>query len=206
MHGHVSVRDGDRCWINARQTSRIGCRDEDVVSVRIADGRADGAPPSETPLHLAILRARPDVASVLHYHPLYATAFAVAGQPLVTAYNAGVIFGRTVPVFDSPDLIQDDERGDAVARSLGQGRGVLMRGHGATVVGDSVQAAVMAALFLEESARRLAATLPLGDPKPFSDDEIAFALKTLGGASVVEKTWDDAVERARIAGVLDDLS
>src|SRR5947207_2059460 len=37
---------------------------------------------SEALLHLAIMKARPDVKSVVHCHPPHATAFAVAREPI----------------------------------------------------------------------------------------------------------------------------
>lgn len=206
-HGHVSARDGDVIHVNGRQSGRIGLREDQVATVRLADGSTVGSVevPSETNIHLSVYRARPEVGSVIHFHANVATAFATAGRPLVTAYNAGVIFGAVVPVFDDPALIQTVALGDALARALGQGRAVLMRGHGATVVGADVPDALMAGLFLEEGARRLAATIALGEPKAFTAEEIERGRRTIGGRSVVEKTWDDVIERARLAGVLDEL-
>lgn len=205
MHGHVSTREGDLCYINGRQSSRLGLRPEQVAVVRVADGSRQGEvePPSETPVHLSTYRARADVGSVIHYHALTATAFAVVGRPLVTAYNAGTWFGASVPVYDDPELIRTDALGDAVARALGGGKAVLMRGHGVTIAGDDIPEAVTAALFLEESARRLALAITLGEPRPFTADEIARVRRGLVQRSIVEKTWTDVVERARLAGVLD---
>ena len=42
----------------------------------------DGVPSSESLLHLAIYRARPDVNAVMHTHSVYATALGVARTPL----------------------------------------------------------------------------------------------------------------------------
>jgi len=206
MHGHISVREGDVIHINDRRSSRATLRPEQVAVVRIADGEAiHGEPPSETAMHLACYRARRDVGSVAHFHPLFATAFATAGRPLICAFNAGVPFGREVPVFDDPDLVRTDEQGRGVAAALADHRAALLRGHGAVVVGEDVPSCVTASLFLEESARRLAATIPLGDPRPYTDDELARVTASLWQPSVVEKTWTDALERARLAGVLGDL-
>ncbi len=206
MHGHISVRDGDVIYINDRRSSRATLRPDQVAVVRIADGEAlHGEPPSETALHLACFRARPDVGSAAHFHPLFATAFATAGRPLVCAYNAGVAFGREVPVFDDPDLVRRDDQGREVATVLGNERAALLRGHGVIVVGEDVPTCVTASLYLEESAKRLAHTVALGEAKAFSDDEIARVRASIWQPFVIEKTWTDALERARIAGALDDL-
>ena len=206
MHGHISVRDGDAIWINDRGSSRISVTPAQVAVVRVSDGAAlRGEPPSETALHLGAYRARPDIGSVAHFHPLFATAFAVAGRPLVTAYNAAAHFGPEVPVYDDPDLIKSDEQGDAVAAALGARCAALLRGHGVIVAESDVPTCVTASLFLEESARRLAATVPLGEPKRFTADEIRRVATSIWQPFVIAKTWRDAMERARLAGVLDDL-
>jgi ribulose-5-phosphate 4-epimerase/fuculose-1-phosphate aldolase len=206
QNGHISVRDGDRVYINGRRSSRLTIRPDSVAVVRVADGEVvHGEPPSETALHLACYRARNDVGSVAHFHPLFATAFATAGRPLVAAYCAGAVFGHEVPVFDDPDLIRRDDQGREVASVLGGHRAALLRGHGVVVVAEDVPACIAESLWLEESARRLAHTVPLGEPKPFSDDEIRRVSASLWEPKVIEKSWIDTLERARAAGALDDL-
>lgn len=207
MHGHLSVRDGDRIYIGDRGASRISLGPEHVAIVRIADGAplGEAMPPSETPIHLAAYRARPEVGSVAHFHPRYATAFAVAGRPLEAASNAGAFFGGTIPVHDNPELIRTDVLGAPVAKDLGGARALLLRGHGALVVGDDSRECVTAALFLEESAQRNHLAATLGEIKVYTADEIRRVKEMLGSRSVVEKTWTDALERARLAGALADL-
>jgi ribulose-5-phosphate 4-epimerase/fuculose-1-phosphate aldolase len=206
MHGHISVRDGDVIYINDRVSSRATLRPDQVAVVRVEDGEAlHGEPPSETALHLACFRARRDVGSAAHFHPLFATAFSVAGRRLVTAFNAGTPFGGEVPVFDDPDLVKSDEQGRGVAAVLGDRRAALLRGHGAIVVGEDVPSCVTASLYLEESARRLAITIGLGEPKRYTPEEIRRVSASLWQPFVIEKTWTDTLERARIAGAFDDL-
>ncbi len=206
MHGHISVRDGDVIYINDRRSSRRTLGPDHVAVVRIADGEPlRGEPPSETALHLACYRAREDVGSAAHFHPLFATAFATAGRPLIAAYCAGAVFGHEVPVFDDPDLIRRDDQGREVASVLGEHRAALLRGHGVIVVAEDVPACVAQSLWLEESARRLAHTIPLGEPKAFSADEIRRVTASIWQPKVIEKAWTDALERARVAGAFDDL-
>jgi ribulose-5-phosphate 4-epimerase/fuculose-1-phosphate aldolase len=164
-----------------------------------------GEPPAETPLHLGCYRARPEIRSASHFHPLAATAFATVGKPLITAFNAGAPFGRAVPVYDDPDLVRNDDQGSAMARDLGAHRAVLLRGHGVAVVADDVPSCVTLSLYLEENAKRLAYALTIGQPQPFSEDEIRRVTESLWQPFVIEKTWIDAQERARRAGALTDL-
>jgi len=206
MHGHISLRDGDVVYINGRRTSRIAVTPSEVAIVRVADGRVvSGEPPAETPLHLGCYRARPEIRSASHFHPLAATAFATVGKPLITAFNAGAPFGRAVPVYDDPDLVRNDDQGSAMARDLGAHRAVLLLGHGVAVVADYVPSCVTLSLYLAENAKRLAYALTIGQPQPFSEDEIRRVTESLWQPFVIEKTWIDAQERARRAGALTDL-
>lgn len=207
MHGHISLREGDTVYINDRSSSRLSARPDQIAAVRLADGRPldDREPPSETALHLGVYRARADAGSVAHFHPRAATAFSVAGRPLVVASNAGALFGGTIPVYDDPELVATDALGSAVARELGAARAALLRGHGAVVLGDDVPDCVTAALFLEESAERLLLASALGEPRAYTADEIARVRAGLARRSVSLKTWNDAVERARQAGALSGL-
>jgi ribulose-5-phosphate 4-epimerase/fuculose-1-phosphate aldolase len=207
MHGHISIRDGDTIYICDRGASRLTVRPELIASVRVSDGKrlSEATPPSETPIHLAAYRAKPDVRSVAHFHPLYATAFAVAGRPLDVASNAGAFFGGTIPVHDNPELIRTDELGAPVARDMGASGAVLLRGHGALVVGGDVEECATAALYLEESAQRNYLAANLGAITVYTKDEIRRVREMLASRFVIEKTWLYLLEKARVAGALADL-
>ena len=206
MHGHISVREGDVAYVNSHSASRIAIRPGEVATVRLADGEPlERTPPSEFPIHQELYRARSDIGAVAHYHALYATALAVAGKPLVTAFNAGANFGREVPVFDDPRLVRDEARGRALAAVVGVGKAAVMRGHGVVVVAPDIVSCVALALQLEESARRLWLAYAIGEPREFSDAEVASVGENLSEPRVVHKIWLDALERARSAGALADI-
>ncbi len=207
MHGHISIREGDVMYICDRGASRLTVPLDQIAAVRVSDGErlSKALPPSETALHLAAYRAKPEVKSAAHYHPLYATAFAVAGKPLEVASNAGAYFGGTIPVHDNPELIRSDALGAPVAHDMGASSAVLLRGHGALVVGADLEECVTAALYLEESAQRNHAAAQLGPIKTYSKDEIRRVREMLASRFVVEKTWLYALEKARVSGALSGL-
>lgn len=206
MHGHVSVRAGDVAYVNSHSASRIAIRPDQVAVVRLADGGAvEGTPPSELPIHTELYRARPDVGAIAHFHAYYATALAVAGKPIVAAFNAGAPFGREVPVYDHPELVRDAAAGRQLATVVGQGRAAVLRGHGAVVVADDLETCVALALQLEESAHRLWLAYAVGEPRAFTAGEIDRVGAGVSEPRVVRKIWIDALERARIAGVLGDI-
>lgn len=207
MHGHISIREGDVMYICDRGASRLTVPLDQIAAVRISDGErlSKAVPPSETALHLAAYRAKPEIGSAAHYHPLHATAFAVAGKPLEVASNAGAYFGGTIPVHDNPELIRSDALGAPVTKDMGAASAVLLRGHGALVVGGDVQECVTAALYLEESAQRNHLAAQLGGIKTYSKDEIRRVREMLASRFVIEKTWVYALEKARVAGALAGL-
>ena len=140
--------------------------------------------------------------TIAHYHALYATALAVAGKPLVAAFNAGASFGREVPVFDDPRLVRDESRGRALAAVVAKGNAAVLRGHGAVVVAKDIVTCVALALQLEESARRLWLAYAVSEPRRFTDAELESVAENLGEPRVVRKIWIDALERARLAGAM----
>jgi ribulose-5-phosphate 4-epimerase/fuculose-1-phosphate aldolase len=110
-------------------------------------------PPSETPIFTGVFRARVDAMAVFHLHLPTATLFSIVGMPLRPVGVMGSPFGRAVPVCPDATLIQRREQGEAVARALGQNLAVLLQGHGAVIVGGSIEEAFVAAILLEDNAR-----------------------------------------------------
>ncbi len=111
-------------------------------------------PPSvETPLHIGIYRARPDVNAVIHTHPVFATALAVAGRDLPpildeqAAYLGGEIKAAAYAPSGTPELVKN-----AVA-ALGDRNAVLLANHGAVGVGKTMAEAFHVCERLENTAR-----------------------------------------------------
>jgi len=204
--GHMSARipGTDRALINPFSVSRAALVAEDVVTVDLEGHLVEGKhePPAETAIHTCIYRARPDVLSIAHFHPHFATLFAIAGVPLIPVSSHGAVFGAALPLYMDPDHVTNDEQGQAVARSLGQSRAVLMRGHGVTVVGESVEACFTGCVYLEENARRQFFASLLGPPLAFDEDEIRRVAKSTWKEKSFKKLWDHYESRARAAGVI----
>ena len=100
--GNISARIGkDRILITPTGMSKGFLKISDLVVIDM-DGkliRGKKKPSSEMALHLFVYRSRPDVNSVCHLHPPYATAFAVAGIPLDQhILSEAVISLGTVPL------------------------------------------------------------------------------------------------------------
>jgi L-fuculose-phosphate aldolase len=221
MNGHVSARlpGTDRLLINERRAGRTTVRPRDIVTVdlrgrpvggdgrRLRSGRRSrtrrGEAPLEVPLHTRIYAARPDVGCVAHLHPAAATVFTIAGRPLVPVFQLGAIFPADgLPVYDDPDLITTDAEADAIARVLGDGRAVLLRGHGAVVVAEDVETCFATAIWLEENAKKQLWASVLGAPRPFSDDVVRRVRASLWHRQILLKTWDHYATKGRREGIL----
>jgi L-fuculose-phosphate aldolase len=133
--GNASVRAGELVVVSPSSLAYDTLRPEDVSVVTPNGELVEGREPSvELPMHLAVLRARPDVQAVVHTHSPHATA-----EPLVP-----VAEGES----GTPEL------GAAVVTAAGDGDAVVMRGHGPVCFGADLAEALARALALEEAARR----------------------------------------------------
>ena len=119
---------------------------------KILSGR--GTPNSELWIHARIYAARPDVGGVVHAHPPACVCLTQIGQPHRVVHNQGGAFYAGVPEYERIGLIRTRELGDLLARKLGSGLAVMMRGHGITTALPDVRAATVAACMLEDSATR----------------------------------------------------
>ena len=165
--GHISARlpDSDQ-FIIARHSLGPRSTAEDFLVLDL-EGRkvcGKGDIPGEYPIHLEILRARPDIGSVIHYHGMYSTAFTTSEYTLRPIHLMGTIFHDGIPVYPDPRLVSNRQRGEALAKALGPHRAVLMRAHGATITGGSVEEAVGGAFLFEENAHRACVSAGLGKP------------------------------------------
>ena len=175
-------------------------RPDDFVVVDL-DGNQIGseAPlPAELPIHLEILRRRPDVGSVAHLHLLYATSFSMSDQPLGISYFLASIFRSGIPVHPDPRLVKTREQGEALAATLGPHRAVIIKAHGVAVTGSTVQEMVASCFFLEENARRTWVAATMGAVE-FLDDELMADVEqtmlTSGGA--LRRVWQLCDSEAR---------
>ncbi len=177
---------------------------EDMVVVDAGGKRVRGTnnPPSETPIFTGVFRARSDVMAVFHLHLQYATLFSIVGKPLQAVGVTGAPFGERVPVHPDPTLIQRPEQGDAVSQSLGQGAAVILRGHGAVIVGASIEQAFAASVMLEDNALRAFHASQIGTPRPLEGEELAEANAQIGHPKVAAKMWHFYLMKARANGVL----
>ncbi len=141
------------------------------VDGEIVEG--DLKPSSDTATHLYIYRHRPDVFGVAHTHSPYATAFAALGQP-IPVYLTAIAdeFGGPIPV-GGLAMIGGEDIGREVVRNIGDSPAILMKNHGVFTVGPNAEAAVKAAVMVEDVARTVYYALTLGQPEEIPAELVA---------------------------------
>jgi L-fuculose-phosphate aldolase len=175
--GHVTVRLEDDKSRFLMKPATIGLEEmtsENIITVDLDGQRVAGAMPrhNEVYIHSEVLRARPDINCVIHTHPEHVVAFSSLGKPLAAISNDGTMFSAGVPVFsETTDLITDQPRGKAVAKTLGQGHALILRNHGIVTAGDTIEHAVFLAIKLERACRIQLLAENAGGPKLFVKEE-----------------------------------
>jgi L-fuculose-phosphate aldolase len=190
--GHGSARrDATSFYINSGASTRGTLTVDEIVAVDLEGTLVDGGakPPLEFPLHSAIYRARPDVQAVMHTHPRWSTLLTMVGADYRVVYAQGALLAN-VPVFDSPLSVNTRDMGERVAATLGRGPAVLLKSHGAVIVGSNIVECFALAAYLEENASRQYLAMQIGRPYVFSDAEQQACRERLGTPSLFRKTWD----------------
>ena len=122
---------------------------------------------------MRVYKERPDVKSVVHAHPIYATSFAIAGIPLTQPIMPeAVIALGCVPIaeYGTPST---DEIPDAVEKYLQYFDAVLLANHGALTYSDSLLNAYHKMESVEFYAKLLFNSRLLGGPKELSKEQVA---------------------------------
>jgi len=174
--GHVSARipNSARFMMTPRISLAL-VKERDLLTLNLSGEIVEGRQPapSETWLHAALMKAKPEINAITRIHARVANMFSVTDRKLEPVHNHGSFFASGVPVFHRPDLITTPELGAAVAETLGNKPAVLLRGNGQVTVGKSIPEAVMMAIYLEEAAEILYGALQIGTPIPLTGDESA---------------------------------
>ncbi len=206
--GHVSARiSGDRVVIKGRGAGEAALsyttpKDLIVVDMdgKMVEGREDLASPNEVFIHTWMLRTRPELESVIHIHPATVVAFTIAERPLlpvIGAFNPSALrFAlEGIPLYPRSILINSDARGEELAKTMGTARACLMRGHGITAVGRTVEEATITAINLNDLAEMNYKAALLGTPQPIPDEDLEEfrAQAARGGdraaATYMNSTW-----------------
>ena len=200
-YGHVSVRRdkaADR-YLMSRSIAPELVTAADIMEYDLESVPVD--PKGRTTylerfIHGEIYRVRPDVRAIVHNHSPSVIPFGVSGQSLRPLYHMSAFLGGGVPLFGirlaggmTDMLVRNPALGQALARTLGDRPVALMRGHGAVVVGPSIQLAVFRSVYTEMNARLQAQAMALGGQVTYLEpDEARQAEASVTGT--IGRPWE----------------
>jgi ribulose-5-phosphate 4-epimerase/fuculose-1-phosphate aldolase len=197
--GHVSVRapGTDRLLISRAIAPGL-VTNEDLLVVdfngKVLEGK--GKWHGETWIHICIYQSRPEVQGIVHIHSLYVTSLATAEATFLPGTVFGFPFAGS-KVYKKAGLINSRKRGEEMTSLMGKETAVLMKGHGGSVAGSSLEEATVKAVMMEEAAKiQLLAGLA-GGAKAYAEDELAdfkhelenLAVQNDRPAGLFERTW-----------------
>jgi ribulose-5-phosphate 4-epimerase/fuculose-1-phosphate aldolase len=201
--GHVSLRhpDAPDRYFMSRTLAPALVTPDDIVEFSLDSEPCDPTAPAgslERFIHGEIYKARPDVNSVVHSHSPSVIPFGLVETKMEAMFHMAAFLKRGVPVFDIRDqfgttdiLVSDPAKGVAFAACLGDKDVALMRAHGSTACGPTLQAAVFHAVYTEVNARVQHWTEALrgGGPMAILDEEEARLADAINQGARM-RAWD----------------
>jgi L-ribulose-5-phosphate 4-epimerase len=174
--GNVSARDPktDLVVIKPSGVSYDRLSSDNLVIVDLNGKVIDGElkPSVDMATHLYVYKHMPDVMSVIHTHSTYASAFAAIGKGIPVCLTAMAdFFGCDIPVGELV-LIGEEEIGKEIVKKIGNSKAIIMKNHGPFTIGTSVNEALKAAIYLEESAKTLIMAKILGEPQSIPESMV----------------------------------
>ena len=193
FNGHMSCRlpGTDHILINAGKSVRSALTAADIIAIDM-DGKpveGDVVPPMEFHIHTEIYRRRPDVNAVAHTHPIWSTLFSMTGNTVEPVTMQAAVMGP-VQLFGKTASINQKTLAEELAAALGPHRVVMLKSHGAVVVGADVVEAFVLAIYLEETARRQYMARALGTPYALTAAEVETIGANLRKPHLLKKVWD----------------
>jgi L-ribulose-5-phosphate 4-epimerase len=209
--GHVSARlpGEDAYLIQPLDTSRAGLKPDDLLVCdydgNVVRGNGKSRPPAEVFLHGEILRARPDINSVAHFHHDLTNVFTVVeGIELAPIKNHSIRWRSGIPVHQDPSHVSDSGLGRAVADTLGPHFALQIRAHGQVVAAESVQAVLIDSVHFVENAVAMYHAAALGKVRGLTEADMDAFEVAFKRQRHIDKLWEYYIGRGRSKGFVPD--
>ena len=147
-------------------------------------------PVPQSSIHQAIYKTRADVKAVFHFHSPAVILLSVIGQTIRPMHNYSAIFYEGVPLYTGTGQVESPARAGEMAKLLGDAKAVILRVHGAVVVGQSIREVCMLAVYLEESARLQTEAMKLGTPMFIERDDAERIAKRTFKLASTDRAWE----------------
>jgi L-fuculose-phosphate aldolase len=172
--GNISGREGDLVWMKPSGFAMDELTPDDFCGLDLVTGRqvkGDKKPTSESSMHLAIYRARPELMAIFHTHSPWASGVISSGAALKPMFAEFICdLGRvgTIPYVTPTTQDLADAAGEA-ARECDT---ILMVNHGVLALGVTMKQAYYKCVVVEDAAISMVAAAVVGRPRFLNRKEV----------------------------------
>lgn len=173
--GNLSLRlDKDTLLITPSYRPKCEITAEDLLITDYNGNllERNGKVSTEVKIHLLAYKTRPDVNSVIHCHPVYATAFAAAGMGITQPVFPEVILTLGEIPLCSYGTPSTEELTDSMKPFISSHDVMLLENHGAVALGAELMDAYYKMEKLEHIAQTLLAARILGGARELSAENL----------------------------------
>ncbi len=132
---------------------------------------------SESKMHIEILRRRPDIHAVIHSHPRFATAWAIARRPLPWKAHPEVVIVLGEIGLTSYHRPSSHQLAETIGDAMTKGCTCLLANHGSVTAGSDLLEAYRRLEILESFAHSCFIAEALGGPVELSDENLCDIIK-----------------------------
>lgn len=188
-YGHCSARiDADSFLVCPSRPMGLITPGEACIRVPVTGTLPEGVL-GEVRLHQQIYARRPDIGGVVRFMGPHVMALAALGRRPEIRHGFGTYFAPRVGLWEDVQLVRDDDKAQGAIDAMGDSAGLLMRGNGAVVAGETLQEATALAFYLDDMCRVELAALASGVDAPVIDPEAARERATRSGR-IFERMWE----------------
>jgi ribulose-5-phosphate 4-epimerase/fuculose-1-phosphate aldolase len=199
--GHLSARgDEGRFYITPWGAffRDVPARDFQAFDIDGCLLESEGSAHPELMLDVEIYRRRPDVFSITHLHPFYSILFSSLFKGKIALIGQHAIhFSGVLPFYQSAEPIQSRAAAGRLARTLGDRPVIVMKNHGITVVGKSVEESVILAMHFEQAAKAHLIAASCGTPAGMPADRARKLSANNYNSSNLGMLWRYYLKKAR---------
>ena len=179
--GNISARFEKRMLITPSAVPYERLEPEMIASVALDDPHRawEGPlePSTEWRFHHALLRGRRDAEAVVHAHPTYCTALAMARKEIPACHYMIAVFGGNNVRCSGYATFGTEELSRLAIEAMRERSACLLANHGMITIGESLARAMWRAIELETIARQYCLSLLVGGPVLLDDDAVDETLK-----------------------------
>ena len=197
--GHVSVRiPGTETFLITRSVAPGMATLDDIVvcdmNGKVLEGKYNRTY-SEVVIHTEIYKKRKDVHSVVHSHSPYVIALSMTGNTIVPANLSAIGIGpQPIALYKREVFIDTPKLAQEVCDLFGPNKAVILKGHGAVIVGKNIESATYTAKRLEYTAMLQWMAVAIGKLAPITEEDkrraIEFQERVEKLGSAYQRDWE----------------